>query len=278
MFATIGRTFSLMKQSAGVLRQDKELIWLPLMSVGCIIVVTLGFAGIAAATGSLDRLTTMADESAASEFTAMDAVLYLALFFTNSFIVIFFNAALISAAMERLRGGDPNIRMGLKMASSHLPAILGWALISGIVGLILSALESRFEAVGKFVIGMLGVGWAVATFFVIPVLVVQGVGPVQAIKNSSSLIRKTWGNQLAASFGFGIVYIVAFVAAIIPAALIAMVVPVAGIIIGIPLLALAFGIVAALEGIFKAALYDYATGSTPHGFDKATLDQAYRAL
>lgn len=277
MFASLGRTFTLIKQSWRVLQQDRELIWLPLMSVAALAVLAGAFAGLGAATGSLDRLTSTA-ENQASSFTVVDGVIGFALLTSSYFVVMFFNAALISAAMERLRGGDPTVRSGLAAASSHLPAILGWALIAAGVGLILSALESRFEAVGQFVVRLLGTGWAIATFFVIPVLIVEGVGPIAAIKQSGSLIKRTWGNQIAASFGFGVFYLVAILAAILPAVLLAMITPVLGILVGLPLVALAFGIVAALEGIFKAALYDFAMGAVPQGFDQATLNQAYRAL
>jgi hypothetical protein len=277
MFASLGRTFSLIKQSWRVLQQDRELIWLPLMSVAALVVVAGAFAGLGAATGSLDRMANSADTQE-NAFTVVDAVVGFGLLAVSYFIVMFFNAALISAAMERLRGGDPSVRSGLNAASSHIPAILGWALIAAGVGLILSVLESRFEAVGQFVVRLLGTGWAIATFFVIPVLIVEGVGPLTAIKQSGSLIKKTWGNQIAASFGFGIFYIIAIVVALIPAFLLAMVTPVLGILVGLPMLALAFGVVAALEGIFKAALYDFATGATPQGFDRTTLNEAYRAL
>jgi len=122
------------------------------------------------------------------------------------------------------------------------------------------------------------VAWGLATFFVIPVLVAEGVGPVEAIKRSSGLLRQTWGRQFAASFAFGLVYVVAVLVALLPAALLFAVHPVLGVAGGVPLVAIAIGTVQALEGIFKAALYEFANGNAPQGFDRGTLAGAYRAL
>ena len=95
--------------------------------------------GIGGATGTLDRVSEGSSESVG----AVDAILGAAFVFVSSAIVIFFNAALIAAALERLRGGDPNIASGLRAASARLPQILAWALITVIVSLILQALRER---------------------------------------------------------------------------------------------------------------------------------------
>ena len=199
----------------------------------------------------------------------------LVLAFGSSFIVIFFNAALVAAALERLRGGDPNIASGLKAASGHIPQILGWALITTVVTLILQALRDRGGIAGQVASMLGGIAWSLATFFVIPLLVAEGIGPIEAIRRSSSLLRDTWGRQIAASFGFGIVTIGAIIVAAIPGLLLALVHPLLGLAVGIPLVGLAWATVTSLEGIFKAALYDYAIGKDPHGFDRATLQSAY---
>ena len=262
MIRTIGHTFELMKMSWHVLQKDRELILFPIMS-GIGLIVMLGmFLGIAAGTGTLDRLDTAA------------------MYFASSFIVIFFNAALVAAALERLRGGDPDIRSGLRAAATHLPAIIGWALISATIGLILQILRDRMKNnfIGQIILGMIGGVWAYLTFFVIPVLVSEGIGPIGAIKRSSSLFRETWGRQFAASFGFGIVYIGALIIAVVPAIVLAMVTPIAGIALGAITVPVAIGTVQAMEGIFKAALYEYALGESPLEFDRDTLSGAYRAL
>ena len=131
---------------------------------------------------------------------------------------------------------------------------------------------------GRIALSIVGGVWAYITFFVIPVLVSEGIGPIQAIKRSGSLFKQTWGQQFTASFGFGLVYFVAVLIAFLPAALLFAVSPILGIIVGVFTISIAIGTVQALEGIFKAALYEFANGETPLGFERSTLSSAYRAM
>ena len=270
MFATIGHTFSLMKMSWGVLMKDRELLFFPLFTVLGLIVILGVFFGIASLTGSLERL----DSDTA---TGMDSALYVLAFFSAYFVVIFFNAALISAALERLRGGDPNISSGLSHAMAHIHTLLGWAIIAGSVGLILQLLRAnQRNVIARIVIDMIGGIWEFLTFFVIPILVSENVGPIGAIKRSSGLVRKTWGRQITASFGFMIVYILAVIIGLLPAFLVGMISGSAGVVVGGLTVGLALCTVQALEGIFKAALYEFAMGEKPAEFDLRTLQNAYR--
>ena len=280
MFRTIGHTFSLMKMSWRVLMQDRELILFPIMAgIGVAILVGV-LAAVAAATGTLDRLETATSGTAAAgeEVQAIDVILGIAVYTIAYFIVIFFNAALISAALERLRGGDPNVGSGLSHALRHVHTIIAWALIAATVGLLLQMARSRSGTFGRIALSIVGGVWAYVTFFVIPVLVTEGIGPIEAIKRSGSLFKKTWGQQFTASFGFGLVYIVAVLIAFLPAALLFALSPILGIIVGVFTVSIAVGAVQALEGIFKAALYEFANGETPLGFERSTLSSAYRAM
>ena len=280
MFSTIRHTFELMKMSFGVLKKDKELLWFPVFSgIGVVAVIAIFFA-IGSATGALDRLSatsTDVDGQVTSAIQAGDLVLYALAFFLVYFVTIFFNAALVSAALERLRGGDPNVSSGLSHAFAHIHTILGWAIISASVGLILQALKANQKnAFARIAIDMVGGIWEFMTFFVVPILVSENVGPFGAIKRSSGLVRKTWGRQISANFGFFIVYIIAVLIAIVPAVLIGLVIPVAGMVVGLVTVSVAMSIVQSLEGIFKAALYEYALGERPQEFDLRVLQTAYK--
>lgn len=270
MFATIGHTFELMKMSWGVLMKDKELLFFPLFTV-IGLVITIGiFLAVAGSMGSIERL----DAGATSRG---DQILYALAFFSAYFVVIFFNAALVSAALDRLRGGDPNVRSGLSHAFAHIHVIFLWALIAATVGLALQLLRAnQRNAFARIVIDMIGGVWEFLTFFVIPILVSENVGPIDAIKRSSGLVRKTWGRQITASFGFMIVYIFAGIVGLVPALLIGAISGLAGMVLGIITVGLAICTVQALEGIFKAALYEFAMGEKPAEFDLRTLQTAYR--
>ena len=181
--------------------------------------------------------------------------------------------------MSDSAAATPNIRSGLNAAATHIPAIIGWALISATVGLILQALRSNTENfIARLAIGLVGGAWAYITYFVIPVLVAEGVGPVSAIKRSGGLFRQTWGRQAVSSFGFALVYIVAVLLAAVPAVLLFFVAPIAAIAVGAVTVPIAVGVVQAMEGIFKAALYEFALGESPLEFDRSALSGAYQAL
>ena len=278
-FGTIGHTFELMKMSWRVLMKDRELIFFPLMAAGSIIATLAVFGGVAAATGTLDRMDSDAGEAAT---TAGDTMLGIGAFFTVTFIGIFFNSALVAAALERLRGGDPNVGSGLRKAATHVHTILGWAIIAATVGLLLQLLRSmareRFGFLGVLAVSLVGGVWAYLSFFVIPVLVAEGLGPIQAFKRSKSLFSQTWGEQFTSSFGFGLVYILAVVAAFIPTFVLFIVHPLLGFAGGAIFFSIALGTVAAMEGIFKAALYEFANGESPQEFDRETLSSAYVGL
>jgi hypothetical protein len=270
MFATIGHTFELMKMSWGVLMKDKELLFFPLFTVVGLIAVIGIFFSIGNASGAITRLET-------NTTSRGDQILYALAFFSSYFVVIFFNAALVSAALERLRGGDPNVSSGLRHAFAHIHMIFIWALIAATVGLALQLLRANQKnAIARIIIDMIGGIWEFLTFFVIPILVSENVTPIGAIKRSSGLVRKTWGRQITASFGFMLVYFLAVIVGIIPAFIVGMISGVAAVAVGIITVGLALAIVQALEGIFKAALYEFAMGEKPAEFDLRTLQTAYR--
>jgi hypothetical protein len=284
VFATISRTWNLTKSSWSILRQDKELLLFPIAMGISVVAIIAVFAAIGAASGSLDRIDSMVNNetttgaTASEEVRVVDVILLVAMSVGTYFAAIFFNAGLVAAAVERLRGGNPTFGSGIRAVTPHIHNILGWAIISASVGLLLRLLSSRTDnMLARIAISIVGGIWAYLTFFVVPILVTRGVGPIEAIKQSGGLFRRTWGEQFTSNFGFGILAFVGFLVAALPALAIGMVSPVAGIAVGVLLVALVLGIVAALEGIFKAALYDYASeGVVASGFSSEDLAGSYR--
>ena len=257
MFATFGRTWNITKICWQILQKDRELILFPIFSFVALAVLAVLVMGIGGATGAFGRIDT---EAAGAGLAGGDILLAFVSYFALSFVVIYFNTALVGAAMIRIRGGDPTVRDGLAVANRRLPQILGWSIISGTVGLILRLLREQAgdNMFGQIIISIVGGVWAYLTFFVVPTIVVEGVGPIEAIKRSSSLLKRTWGEQVVSNFGFGLLFIGAALVGILPALVIAQISPMAGIAVGVLTVGLAAALVASLEGIFKAALYEYA--------------------
>jgi hypothetical protein len=281
MFARLSNGWQLAKQSFQVLRMDKELLLFPIMSgIACALVlatfaVPLWFSGYFQ---SLDP--EQVDQLKQNPLVYVVTFLF---YFANYFTIVFFNSALVACAVIRFHGGNPTVGDGLRAASARLPQIFGWALVAASVGMILKAIENRSEKVGALVAGLLGMGWTFVTFFVVPVIVIEKAGPVEAIKRSTSIIRKTWGESLAANFGIGGITMLLTLPAIL---LLMLGVAVAGSVniwLGSALIAVAVvGIVAmslissALNAILLAALYLYAANNeVPDAFDAEQLTGAF---
>ena len=279
MFAKFAQSWSLVKASASVLRSDKELLLFPLLSALCSLVVAASFF-VPAILGGL--FTTMREDGQPS--VALYAVLF-AFYVVQYFVIIFFNSALVGAALIRLRGGDPTVADGFRVAMSKLPAILGYAVISATVGVILRAVQERLGFVGRFVVGLIGLAWTVATFLVVPVLVNHDVGPIDAVKRSAELLKKTWGQNLIGNAGVGIVFgFAVFALAIVGGGLIVLAATsgmtsllIAAIAVFVVALMLLVLIQAALQGVYSAALYRYAAeGEAGGGFAHELVADAFR--
>lgn len=272
----LARSWTLFKASWQVLRSDKELILFPILSGAACVLLLLSFALPIALAGDGGRFERIEEEGVA----VLEWVLLFAFYFGTNFIVTFFNVALVACAVKRLDGGDPTIGYGIAEASSRLGLIVGWSLLSATVGLVLRAIEERSEWLGRLVAGLFGMLWALVSFFVVPILVVERKGPFAALKESGALLRKTWGEQLVAGFSFGLVSFLLM----IPGVLI-LVGGIAAAVSGLPVLLwvniLAAGVVwllgvgilsSTLKTIFQTALYLWARDGKARGpFAEATL-------
>jgi hypothetical protein len=274
MLEKFSRSWELVKASAGVIRSDKELLLFPV------------FSGIAAmfiiATFALPFFTLKLFEPGNE---VLGAILGFALYFCLYSITFFFNSALVGAALIRLEGGDPTLADGFGAARARIGAILGYAAIAATVGIFLNALKNKENnfLVRMFASG-LGVAWTLATFLVVPVLVAENVGPIDALKKSVSLLKRTWGENAVGNVGIGLVFgLMIFAAIIVSLVLVVgaasvspkLAIPV-GVLVGLALLSL--GIVqTALSAIYSAALYRYATvGEAPAGFEGTAIATAFR--
>jgi hypothetical protein len=295
------RSAELLKQAWLVLKSDPELLVFPVLSFIATAAVLASFAApilmsdelrhafqqIVQSKGAhghhvVATTTDGADGGPAGRITAF--ALMFAFYLVTSFVTIFFNAALLGAADRKFRGQTGTLGDGISVAMSRLPQIFGWALVSAIVGTIIRAIEERVGIVGRIVMGLIGFAWAVGTYFAVPALVVEGVGPIEAIKRSAGAIKKTWGEGLALAVGFGLA---GFAMSMMGIGLIAVGV-VAGILTESVVLGVALGLVgvlfmiawslvaSTLRSIVQMALYRYAVdGVVPTGFSAESLKQAF---
>lgn len=279
MAGSLSNSWSLVKASAEVLKLDKELLVFPALSGVATVLVALSFFAPLALTGAWEVFT---GDTGSYLGYAVGFLFYL----VQYTVIFFFNSALVGAAMIRLEGGDPTVSDGMSIAMDRLGSILGYAALSATVGMVLRAISERVGFIGKIVVGFLGMGWTVATYLAVPVLVSRDIGPIDAVKESAALFKRTWGEQMVASFGIGLAFFlmgmswtIAFVLLLVAAAQFG-----AGAAVILPVVAVgvmgyvALGLVAsAIQGIYTAALYRHATGGHVEGFDAQMLTGAFRA-
>ena len=264
----IGRGFRLARASWSVVTQERQLLLLPVLSFAASLVVTAVFALGVVGIG----LPESEDEIGAG-FYILAFVFYVAM----SFVTIFFNAATIGAATERLEGREASLSIGLALARRHLGQIFVWAVITATVGMLLRLVQERAGIVGRVLVGLLGIAWNAITFFVVPVLLYQPVTAPEAIGRSASLFKARWGEQFTGNATIGLAVFLVGIVVAIPFVALSTAVPA----LGIPLLVVAIGAVAAAgaacSGVFSAALYRYATiGEAAEPFSREDLDAAFK--
>jgi Family of unknown function (DUF6159) len=283
MFERFSTGFTLARQSWAVLKRDTHLLVFPFLSGVCCLLVLASFAIPLVSSGTLEGI----GDTKAAQRDLMQNPIYLAVlfafYFANYFVIVFFNSALIACAVKSFYGARPTIGEGIAASMARLPQIAGWALVSATVGLVLKAIESRSERVGQIVAGLLGMAWSAATFFVVPVLVIERLGPIAAVKRSTSILKNSWGEAFAGNASIGFFSFLLMLPAI--GLIIGGVMLLAnemmlfgGVLIGLGIcVMLVVSLVSsALSAIIQAAVYMYgSSGETPSGFDSGALQAAF---
>jgi hypothetical protein len=272
MFESIGRSFALVKTSWHILMDDKKLLLFPIISGIVMLFVLLTFILPLILAGTFMNIP------------GLGPVFFFGLlfsFYVASYVVgIFFNTALITCVNARFQGREMSVGEGLSRAARHLPSIFLWALVSATVGVLLHLIQRRAGFVGRFAAALVGGIWSLVTFFVVPVLVLEDKGVVDAVKESVALIRRTWGESIVGSGSIilifvliGILGMVCVVASLLIGNMIVFGSAVVLFIILVVLLAI---VASAMQGIFITALYTYArTGIVPSEFNQDLIRNAF---
>lgn len=204
--------------------------------------------------------------------------------YVSTFIAIFFNVALAACAVRSLRGEDTKVGEGISAAMRRLGPIIGWTFVTTTVGLILRALEKRFGILADIAVWLAGAAWSIATFFVIPVVALEGTGPIESLKRSSAVVKARWGEGATGAATIGVAtFLISLAIAIVGgfagfALLVVPVVPAAIAVLAITVIAIIVVsfVSSALGQIFRVAVYQYAvSGTAPSAFDGHLLAAAF---
>lgn len=282
------RSFLLLRQTWHVLRQDRELLLFPVLSGAAAFVVAATFLvplGLWSHHGAQDelgyRVTGLFGGHGFGQVVGW--VLLFLFYFVNYLVVTFFGTGLAACALHRMDGGDPTVRYGLQQAAKRWRSVVSWAALAATVGLILRLIEERSQWVGRLVASIVGMAWTVATYFVVPVLVVEGSGPMDALRHSVALLRKTWGEALIGHVSISLAMVVLGLVGLVPAGIGVMLMSAGGVWSGLLFLAIAvlywvaLSVVSStLSSIYNAAVYRYATqGVVAPGFTPELITGAF---
>jgi hypothetical protein len=261
------------KASWAVLKSDRQLVWLPVLSF----LATMVVAGLVVGLMLLTRTHTA---TGTEQIGAVGYVVGAVGYFAIAFVSVYFLGALVGGADEVLRGGHPTVGATLQAANQRLHRLLPWAIVTATVTIILNAIERNGGWVGRIIGSLLGLAWTVLTFLTVPIIMLEDLGPGNALKRSKELFTKTWGENLALNFGLGALGFLAMLPAFAVAALgvatgVTAIIVVA-VAIAVAWFAIAQAVIAALSGIFRTALYRYAAdGVVPVPFQGTPLPQAF---
>ncbi|MDJ0771397.1 MAG: DUF6159 family protein [Ilumatobacter sp.] len=257
MFQRIRQGWELTKKAWSVVRSNPRLARLPLVGgiLALVAFVLLGGPGIFLASGDADATTYVG-------YGLIAAGSYLA-----SFIVIYYNVILAAAANDALEGREPDLAAARGIARHRIPQIAGWALVSALVSIAFSILRDRGGTAGRIAAGLGSAIWGLVTFLVIPVVALEGIGPIAAIKRSANLFKRRWGQQVTGNLVIGGISTVVMIVGAVIAGLgvyalatgsvggtaLGAVLIVAGIVIAVAAAVFA----GATRGVFGVALYHF---------------------
>jgi hypothetical protein len=252
MIKKFSRSWALLKAAGGVLIEEPKLMFLSLFwlfGCGVLIVITIQFHEIL------------------QYVSVFEVIFSLAIIFCIYFLFTFINTAIVTCAMAHLQGKENTLADGLRKAFSCIRLIFVWALFSIVVGVVLGMIEDKLKYFGRVLAKTISIGFALASFLVIPIIIVKKTGVRESMQKSTQMLEKTFGEQLISSMSLNLI---ASILAFIPFGLI-----VEGLLdnrpslfwIGLSLIAVIIVVQTTLSCILRAALYLYASdGKVPHLF------------
>jgi hypothetical protein len=267
----IRRGWALTKKSWALLNGHRELIRFPLYGAVATTLLAIVFLGPGLYLLDSDKL------GGAIPLLVIGV-------YVLSVVGFYFSVGLAAAADMIFRGQEATVADGLAVARSRFSQICGWAAISTTISVIMGVLENQGGIGGQIAARLVGMAWSLVTFLAVPVIAIEGTGPVETLKRSASMFRQRWGQQITGNVAIGGIV---FLAGLLPAAILV----VAGIalwssssflgallvVIGALILAIAMLVSRALSGIFGVALYRYALeGQAVGGFTQDELESAVK--
>jgi hypothetical protein len=268
----IRRGWALTKKSWSLLNGHRELVRFPLYGAVATTLLAIVFLG--------PGLYLLDQDSLAGAIPLLVIGVYVL-----SVVGFYFSVGLAAAADMIFRGqADVTVSDGLAVARANFSQICGWAALSTAISVLMGLLENQGGIGGQIAARLVGMAWSLVTFLAVPVIAIEGTGPIETLKRSASMFRQRWGQQITGNVAIGGIV---FLAGMLPAAILivggvllwssASFLGALLVVVGALVLAIAMLISRALSGIFGVALYRYALeGQAVGGFTQEDLESAVR--
>jgi hypothetical protein len=267
-FQRLENGWKLTISSFKILRANKQLIIFPILSGTSLLLIIGSFVVASLAVNGWD-VDNIGEVRGNIEYYGVLFLFYL----VNYFIVVFFNMALIHCTRLYFKGEEGSVSSGLRFSVSRIGAIFSWAVFAATVGLILRIIQENTGIIGKIITGIIGIVWSVTTFFVVPVIAYENVGPVGAFKRSAQIMKDKWGESLAAGFSFGLIQFLSFLIIGVPLFLLGSAVHVfLGVALAVGGVFIVLSILSAAQTIFISAIYHNINGDVNKYFDQQLVD------
>lgn len=270
------------------LRRNPRLAWFPILS-------GLGAVGLLALAGGLLAFGSWVDAMALTDppagFGRAAAVAGFVLGAFGHVWMIYAGVAMTDAALHALAGREWTVTGSFRVARSRRRAVVTYALLSATVAHLLRGPKQRRGRKGKrrrkkpgLLRRFAGLAWSAATYLVLPVIAREGRGGFGAVERSASLLRTTWKEIAVARLTLWWAWMPGMLAAAAPLVLCAALGVREPVVLGLAIAWLSLGCLAlglilrTLDGIYRAALYTYATeGVVPETFAAEELDAIWEA-
>ena len=269
-FTRLSNGWNIALSSFAVLKENRQLLLFPILS-GISMSLVIGSFVVALFASSGWDASAVGDRE--NVFNYFLVFLY---YVINYFIIVFFNTALIHCTHLYFKGEEVSIRKGLQFSVSRIGAIFSWALFAATVGMILRLLQENLGWIGKIITGLIGIVWSIATFFVVPVIAYEKLGPIDAFKRSATLMKEKWGESLGATFSFGIVQLIAILLLAIPSFILGYAIhPIVGMIVFALGVFTIVVVMSAAKVIFVSAVYHNINGDPVKHFNQQLADNLF---
>jgi hypothetical protein len=270
-FDRLANGWKISMTSLKVLRANKQLIIFPILSGISLLLILGSFFTIILAGAGWD----MGQVRETDRDTLGYVVLFL-YYLLNYFVVVFFNMALVHCTHLYFKGEEVSIEQGIRFSFSRIGAIFAWSMFAATIGMVLRLLSENLGAIGKIIMGLIGIVWSVATFFVVPVIAYEDLGPIEAFKRSANIMREKWGERIGAGFSFGLISLIGFAVVGVGLFIIGSIFhPIVGIFLALLGILFVAAILSAAKTIFVSAVYHNINGDPVEHFNQQMIDNLF---